>query len=33
MANDDDKPSSRGTILLVAHVIALTALLAYLINR
>lgn len=33
MSTDDDKPRSRGTILLIAHVTALTALLAYLINR
>lgn len=33
MSTDDDKPSSRGTILLIAHVIALAALLAILIDR
>lgn len=30
---DDDRPNHRGTLLLLAHVIALAAVIAYLANR
>lgn len=30
---DDEKPAHRGTLLLLAHVIAICALIAYVVNR
>ncbi len=30
---EEDKPSHRGTLLLIAHVIAICVLIAYVVNR
>jgi hypothetical protein len=30
---DDEKPAHRGTLLLLAHIIAICALIAYVVNR